>query len=428
VNSWLCVAKVLPKGSLARHFGWMLFGQGMGYLLRAVYFLLIARLLGVLQYGIVAGAIAFVGIAANYSRLGTSVVFLRHVSADRTQFAVYWGNILLVTLSMSGLLIVVLHFAARRLIDPASAAVIVPTTIATCLCEQLTVGAGQVFQTFERMGITATLNLLTSLVRTLTAGGMLLVLHQATASQWVIASMLVSAIATFAAVSMVTIEFGRPRIVLRVFLKRGGEGVEYALAASTNVAYNDLDKITLSHYGMSVANGIYTMAYRAVDLATMPIDSIQLAAQPRLFQLGAVGVERASELGRRLLKRGVLTSAITAVGMFVLAPLIPLLIGPSFTESVSALRWLCLIPVFRSIHGITGSVLTSAGLQRYRSITQIAAVALNFGLNVWLIPRHGWHGAAWASLLTDGGLGVMNWVTLTLLCRSATGIPMAEQV
>jgi O-antigen/teichoic acid export membrane protein len=114
--------------------------------------------------------------------------------------------------------------------------------------------------------------------------------------------------------------------------------------------------------------------------------------------------------------------------MFVLAPLIPLLIGPSFTESVSALRWLCLIPVFRSIHGITGSVLTSAGLQRYRSITQIAAVALNFGLNVWLIPRHGWHGAAWASLLTDGGLGVMNWVTLTLLCRSATGIPMAEQV
>ena len=82
---------------------------------------------------------------------------------------------------------------------------IVPTAIASCLCEQLTIGAGQVFQTFEKMGITATLNLLTSLARTLTAGGMLLVLGHATAGQWVIASMIVSAVAAIAAVTMVTI-------------------------------------------------------------------------------------------------------------------------------------------------------------------------------------------------------------------------------
>ena len=181
----------------------------MGYVLRGVYFVLIARLLGVLQYGVVVGAIALVNMVTNYSRLGSSVVFIRHVSADRTQFAVYWGNILLVTLGMSSFLIVVLHFAAGHLIAPASAALIVPTAIASCLCEQLTVGAGQVFQTFEKMRITATLNLLTSLARTLTAGAMLFVLHRATALEWVIASAVVSAMAAIAAVSMVTIKFGR---------------------------------------------------------------------------------------------------------------------------------------------------------------------------------------------------------------------------
>ena len=106
------VAKFAPSGSVARHAGWMFVGQGMGYLLRAIYFVLIARLLGVLQYGVVVGALALVGMITNYGRLGSSVVFLRHVSADRTRFAVYWGNILLVTLSMSGLLIVALHLAA----------------------------------------------------------------------------------------------------------------------------------------------------------------------------------------------------------------------------------------------------------------------------------------------------------------------------
>lgn len=81
-------------------------------------------------------------------------------------------------------------------------------------------------------------------------------------------------------------------------------------------------------------------------------------------------------------------------------------------ESISALRWLCLLPVFRSIHGITGGVRTGAGLQRYRTTAQISAVIIDFGLNLWLIPAYGWHGAAWASLATDGVLGVINWTVL----------------
>jgi O-antigen/teichoic acid export membrane protein len=246
----------------------------------------------------------------------------------------------------------------------------------------------------------------------LTAGAMLFVLHRATALEWVIASAVVSAMAAIAAVSMVTIKFGTPKIIPRLFLKRGAEGAEYAISASADTAYNDLDKTMLSHYGMSAANGIYSMAYRVVDLATMPISSIQMASEPRLFQLGAISLEGAATFGRRLLKRGLLTSAIAAVGMFLLAPLIPLLVGKGFTESVSALRWLCLIPVFRSVHGITGGVLTGAGLQRYRTVAQITAVAINFALNLWLIPRYGWHGAAWASLATDGALGIINWSAL----------------
>jgi O-antigen/teichoic acid export membrane protein len=313
---------------------------------------------------------------------------------------------------MSSFLIVVLHFAARHLIGPASAALIIPTAIASCLCEQLTVGAGQVFQTFEKMRITATLNLLTSLARTLAAGVMLFVLHHATALQWVIVSAIVSAMAAITALVMVTLKFGAPKFIPRLFLKRGAEGAEYAISASADTAYNDLDKTMLSHYGMSAANGIYSMAYRVIDLATMPVSSIQMASEPRLFQLGAVSLQGAATFGRRLLKRGLATSVIAAVGMFLLAPLIPLMVGKGFTESISALRWLCLIPVFRSIHGITGGVLTGAGLQRYRTMAQITAVIINFGLNLWLIPTHGWHGAAWASLATDGTLGIINWSML----------------
>jgi O-antigen/teichoic acid export membrane protein len=79
--------------------------------------------------------------------------------------------------------------------------------------------------------------------------------------------------------------------------------------------------------------------------------------------------------------------------------------------------------VFRTIHGTTGCVLTSIGRQHYRTFTQLTAVALNFGLNLWLIPAHGWHGAAWASLVTDGSLALLNWCGLRWLTRA---LPVAS--
>jgi O-antigen/teichoic acid export membrane protein len=109
---------------------------------------------------------------------------------------------------------------------------------------------------------------------------------------------------------------------------------------------------------------------------------------------------------------------LCTLGMFVLAPLIPRIVGVGFTESILALRWLCFIPVFRSIHQMTGSALTGAGLQTYRTSSQVAAAVASLGLNVALIPRYGWLGAAWGSLLTDGVLALMNSGYLMWLCRT----------
>jgi O-antigen/teichoic acid export membrane protein len=101
--------------------------------------------------------------------------------------------------------------------------------------------------------------------------------------------------------------------------------------------------------------------------------------------------------------------------MFLAAPLIPLVIGKGFAESVLALRWLSLLPAFRGIHQLTGSAVTGLGFQRYRTRGQIAAAVFNLGLNLWLIPRYGWHGAAWTSLATDGGLAIVNLFLLQSL-------------
>jgi O-antigen/teichoic acid export membrane protein/glycosyltransferase involved in cell wall biosynthesis len=404
--------RFLSKSVLAKNAGWMFLGQGLGYGLRMAYFIVIARLLGVLQYGIVVGAFALVNLVAEYGRLGSGTVLLRYVSPDHSRFALYWGNILAITSVMSGLLIVTLHLIAPHIVSPATAAIVFITAIGTCFFEQITVSATQAFQAFQDMRTAALFNQMTSMFRTVVAVGMLVTLHHASAWQWAIASAIASAIAMVAALIVVTRRLGWPEFSPHLAWRHGKEGVEYAFASSTTSAYNDLDKTMLSHYGMSAANGIYGMAYRIIEMGTAPLTSIQLASQPRLFQLAESGADQPIRLGRRLMKHSLLVSAATALGMYVLAPLIPLMAGRGFSEGTSALRWLCFIPIFRSVHATSGSVLTAIGRQRYRTITQIIVVALNFGLNVWLIPTHGWHGAAWASLATDGTLALLNWSLL----------------
>jgi O-antigen/teichoic acid export membrane protein len=391
----------------ARNAGWLAAGQGTGFFLQGVYFVMLARLLGRDDYGIFAGAFAFSSLVSQYSPLGTGTVFLRHVSRDPGAFGVHWGNILATTFVFGGFISIVLIYIGKHILNPSSAALVMFAAVANVIFAQLTTETGRVFQAFEKMKISAMMGMLTSLVRTITAGSMLLFMHHATARQWAIAALFISAASATTAAVIVTINFGRPRFVLHKIFHASAEGVGYSFAASASSVYNDIDKTMLSHYGMNAANGIYTMAYRIVDMAAMPIISIRDAALPRLFKSGSTNLDATSTLTIRLFKRAAPIALVAAAGMFLFAGILPKIVGHGYAETVVALRWLCLIPLFRSVHQMTGSALTGAGLQSYRTASQVSAAILNIVLNFHWIPMYGWRGAAWASLATDGALAVV---------------------
>jgi O-antigen/teichoic acid export membrane protein len=409
--------KKLKTSTLARNTGWMFLGQGLGLIFQTTYFFVLTRLLGSKEYGVYAGTFALVSLASQYSTIGSGTVFMRYVVPDKSKFPTYWGNILIITCGFSIVVSAILHVTAKFILNPDSAAVIFPVAVSVCFCTQIAAESGRVFQAFEQLRVTAMMNLLTNIMRCIAAVAMLIVLHRASAWQWVVVSLVVSLAGAAIAVVTVTVRLGTPRFDLSLLTKHAAEGFQYSFSQSTSSAYNDVDKIMLSHYGMNVANGIYSMAYRVVEIATIPVFSLRDAAMPRFFKEGAKGVTYSAALSKSLIKRAMMLGLFAGVCIFVFAPVIRHLSGKDFSESVYALRWLCLIPFFRSIHQMTGSALTGAGVQKYRTFSQLVAAAFNFGLNLWLIPRYGWHGAAWASLVTDASLGGMNTLLLGHACR-----------
>jgi O-antigen/teichoic acid export membrane protein len=413
------------KSVLVRNAGWLFAGQGLSFVVQGFYFIVLARLLGTTQYGLLAGAVALVAVVSQYSTFGSGLLFLRYVSPDHSRFRSYWGIILMSTLVLGTLLVVAVRLSGRWLVGAASVPLLFPIAIGDCLFAQLGNAAGQVFQTFEKMKFSAAITLLGSVSRCLIAVAMLVLLGRASAFQWAIASLTVSAISTCVAVGIVTRFFGLPSFSPSLLKKRLGEGFVFALSGSTTAVYNDIDKVVLSRFGMEQANGIYSMAYRMVNIGAMPVLSIVGAAFPRFFREGVKGIAATLPMARQLLRRTVWLSLGISVVMFASAPIIPHLVGKSYAESVSALRWLCLIPFFRSFHLSAGDAIAGAGHQKFRLVSQSIAAVGNLLLNLYLVPRYSWHGAAWASLGTDGALGVMNWLALILLSKRPAPILQA---
>jgi O-antigen/teichoic acid export membrane protein len=392
-------------------------GQGLSFVVQGFYFVVLARLLGTRQYGQLAGAIALVSVVSQYSTLGSGILFLRYVSPDHSRFRIYWGNVLMSIFLLGGLLAVGLWLCGHWLVGAASVPLLLPIALSDCLFLQLSSCAGQVFLTFEKMKISAIFGLLSSVSRCILAVGMLVVLGRASAWQWAFASLAVSSITACAAFAIVTRSFGLPSFSPSLLFTRAGEGFVFAISGSTTAVYNDIDKVVLSHFGMDRANGIYAMAYRVVNIGSMPVQSIVGAALPRFFREGVKGIAATVPMARALLNRTALLGIGISAAMFVCAPIIPHLVGNSYADSVSALRWLCLIPFCRCFHLSAGDAIAGAGHQKFRLVSQSIAAIGNLLLNLYLVPRYSWHGAAWASLATDGALGAMNWVALTYLSR-----------
>jgi O-antigen/teichoic acid export membrane protein len=407
--------KRIAQSLIVRNAGWMFAGQGLSVLCQATYFILLARLLGSTEYGRYVGALSMATILSQYSALGSREVFIRYVGGDPEKFSLYWGNILVTTFGLGTLFVGMMTFVAPRFASTYSWKMLLCVAVGDCLCAQLTAGAGRVFQAFERMYVTAGLSVLINLLRALVAGFMLWHLHSGTAQQWAVASLIVASLAAIVAVASVTRAFGKPAFSPALLRQRTGEGFVFALSYSTDGVYNNVDKALLGHYGMNAANGVYTMAYRLIDVSTAPITSIHSSAFPTFFRRGVDGVSSTARYALQILKRTAPLALLSSMGLLLLAPILPHFLGKGFTESVSVLRWLCVLPIFRSFQLSAGDALTGAGHQRIRLGIQASAAALNLGVNLYLIPRYSWQGAAWSSLATDGLLAVCNWAAIASL-------------
>jgi O-antigen/teichoic acid export membrane protein len=413
----------------ARNASWMLVGQGGNFLLQAGYFILLARLLGVNEYGAFAGAFALVNIISPYSALGGGMLFMRYVIADRSKAGLYWGNAVLTTSLLSLAIAIALYFAGPGITGVHSPLMFVALTIGNCLFAQISAMASQVFQAYEKLKLTAAVSFSSNLARFLVLVVMFVTLHRATAFQWSIGVLVASGIAAALSLWWVRRDVGNSRYSWSVIRKRIGEGFGFSFAGTTQAVYTDIDKTMLTHYGLDRENGFYTLAYRIIDFASTPVIALDLAIIPKYFALTKLRFPEVVKLAIKVTRTSVLMGIGIAICTLLIAPVVPHLVGKDFSGVLVALQWLCWIPLFRGIHRSMGSALTGTGFQHLRTGAQFTVAGVNLVLNLWWIPKFGWIGAAWSSFASDGMLACLNTALLLWISSRTehrTAIPTVD--
>jgi len=391
------------RGSvLARNTLWMLLGFGSRAVIQALYFVVIARSLKVEGYGAFVGSAALVAIVAPFAALGYDFLLIKNVATNSNLFERYWGNALLMNLLFGSALTCVVVLFSNYLLPGTISPVLVFTVALSDIVFAPILGiSGKAFQALERLNWTAYFQVLLSLLKLVAALGLAVLVTSPTPVQWGWLYLASSALSASIGFWVVSRRLGTPRPDLGGVGSELKEGFYFALGISTNSIYDNIDKTMLARLSSLGATGIYAAAYRLIDVSCTPLVSLVFASYARFFRHGSGGISGALTYAKRLLPYAGAYGSFTGVLLFLVAPLLPYVLGSDYHDAVEAIRWLALLPFLRALHYLVADALTGAGFQGLRSGVQVFVALFNVAINFVLIPAYTWRGAAWASIASD---------------------------
>jgi O-antigen/teichoic acid export membrane protein len=365
--------------------------------LRALFVLAVARSLGPTRFGVYALLLSLVEMLAMISGTGF-LDFLTRESAKEERRG--WGlcgqlTILrfayIVPISIAGVGILQL-LGYPRVVILSSACMfltLVPRTVSEAV-QGILRGLGY-YRLF--LAIDLTLGL------TLFAGAVFVVLRSAGLRSVILFELVSAGLAGFAALLFVV--YLRPKFSAWIQWSRLiRDTAVFNFYPFVGSLYNRVDVVILSKLSGNYATGIYSTAYRAMEMFQLIPYGVLYSLLPNLTRHGLEGSER-QRLERAM---GLLFSSALAIVLATqvfASTAVRLFLGIPYAESAVAIKILTwgLIPMY--INYSLNIALLAVGKEKVFLATSLVCLIVNFSANLFFIPRFSWPAAAVITIVTE---------------------------
>jgi O-antigen/teichoic acid export membrane protein len=191
----------------------------------------------------------------------------------------------------------------------------------------------------------------------------------------------------------------------------------FSAGSSGFAVQNDGDKTVLQAYDYGRDVGLYSAAYKIVQFGLIPVNAFMYVTHNRFL----VHDEHArGQHRRRALQFASVCSAyaiVFGVAVALAAPLITVIVGSDFEDSVEIVRWLAPLVLLRSLAIFPLNGLLGLGRTRLRTGLLLASAALSLVLYIALVPLWQWRGAAIGTLVGEAALALTAWAALVVIER-----------
>ena len=212
----------------------------------------------------------------------------------------------------------------------------------------------------------------------------------------------------------------RPGVNLKAFRQQFSFGGRGYLGWIFQALNHRLDVFLVSAFIGASAVGQYSVGFNMAEMAWW----IPLALGVVLFpKASAMNAETNAQMSAAACRRTLVVTLAAILGLLAVArPMVLILYGNEFRDSLVPLYILAPSGLFYTIHKILGSSLSAQGVPQASLYGGLASVPLLIGLNLVMIPRLGIEGAAIVSDITYG----VNAAVMLVLFLRITRVPLRQ--
>ncbi len=391
------------------------------------WFLILARCLGATNFGALMMIIAVCNLASTLCGVGAGDAILRHTARDLRSFPAMFGHGLLV-IGVTGIALSAIAVLVLRLLLATEAIVdlnLLPLVLFAVTNILLTTLIAYAEYIFLGLGALRKANLIEagfSLVRLLSVALACLWFGVNSLDNWAVWSagahliVLAACIVMVKPLGMPIWHFSRRELVL---------GFHFCTPRLTDSFRINCDRIVLGIVAPISVLANYAIASRMTQISQLVVHSLNRIIYPRFASQKEFGLHSVRLMASIYAATIAGIATVTAVGIYIAAPMLPLLLGGSY-ESVSYyLRVLCWLVIPLAMQTVPYDLLGAFDRHReranlYNSVSLVGAVLTAIVIYYW-----GVSGAFVAVYLVEFGLMLGLWSLLLRLSQTeAAGAPM----
>jgi O-antigen/teichoic acid export membrane protein len=404
----MIISYLLSSGSLAA-----------ASLAQLATFAILARALGPAEFGLFVQISAITAIAVQICGLGASDCLLRRVSREPASYPSLVGHNL-VLIGLTGVVLVAGGAAAMSTWAPFySNADIGVGTIAllfftNVVLVRLIVLVETVFLSLGRYRSANRSVVGFAFARTITATLACIVFGTSSLWQWAIWQ--AGAHLLYALVGAAWLRpLGRPRLtILREELR---PGMLFSSQFVVRAIRSNVDLFVIGLFAPIQTVGSYGVARRIMDSSYLSIDAFNRLVYPRFARASREGLHFALPAARHALIAALGLGIVTFLGLFVLAPYLPLLFGRDYHDLALFVRALSGTIVLVAAWAVAIDLLGASGRQGVRAMILNGTNILGSGLiagATWIAAPVGTFVALY---LIEGSVVISAWLVLLSLSR-----------